>query len=198
VTARCSRSSSPAVAALRWRRCSGGGGLRSSPAPGTTRLRRALCEGLVAVLARDVQKRVDRRLKELYERYRYVDLSDVATFYEPGTGYCRVDQTTATHDQFAIALASTGGDLQSVGDDELPFALQSVSKVFVYGLALADRGREHVLRRVGVGPCGAGRGRGRARRADRARGGARARAGRGGGPLICLSLARSWRIRRPA
>jgi glutaminase len=102
------------------------------------------------VLARDVQKRVDRRLQELYERHRDVDLCDVATFYEPGRGYCGFDLTTATHDQFAIALVTTDGDLQSVGDDDLPFALQSVSKVFVYGLALEDHGREHVLRRVGV------------------------------------------------
>jgi glutaminase len=106
------------------------------------------------VLARDVQKRVDRRLQELCERHRDVDLSDVATFYEPGRGYCGIDLTTATHDQFAIALVTTDGDLQSVGDDDLPFALQSVSKVFVYGLALKDHGREHVLQRVGVEPSG--------------------------------------------
>jgi glutaminase len=109
---------------------------------------------LAAVLARDVQKRVDRRLQELYERHRDVDPSDVATFYEPGRGYCGIDVTSATHDQFAIALVTTDGDLQSVGDDDQPFALQSVSKVFVYGLALEDHGREHVLQRVGVEPSG--------------------------------------------
>jgi glutaminase len=106
------------------------------------------------VLARDVKERVDRRLQELYERHRDLERAEIATFYEPGSGYCTVDQTSATHDQFAIAMATTDGDLQSVGDDELPFALQSVSKVFVYGLALEDHGREHVLQRVGVEPSG--------------------------------------------
>ena len=32
--------------------------------------------------------------------------------------------------------------------------MQSLSKVFVYGLALEDHGREDVLRRVGVEPSG--------------------------------------------
>jgi glutaminase len=106
------------------------------------------------MLAREVKERVDRRLQELYERHRDLAHSDIATFYEPGRGYCGADGTSATSDQFAIAMATTDGDLQSVGDDDLPFALQSVSKVFVYGLALEDRGREHVLRRVGVEPSG--------------------------------------------
>jgi glutaminase len=108
----------------------------------------------VHVLAPDVNERVGRRLQELHERHRALDVSEVATFYEPGSGYCGIDRTSATHDQFAIALATTEGELRSVGDDALPFALQSVSKVFVYGLALEDRGREHVLQRVGVEPSG--------------------------------------------
>ena len=36
----------------------------------------------------------------------------------------------------------------------MPFALQSLAKVFVYGLALEDHGREHVLEHVGVEPSG--------------------------------------------
>jgi glutaminase len=108
----------------------------------------------VHVLAPEVNERVGRRLQELHERHRALDVSEVATFYEPGSGYCGIDRTSATHDQFAIALATTEGELRSVGDDALPFALQSVSKVFVYGLALEDRGREHVLQRVGVEPSG--------------------------------------------
>ena len=77
--------------------------------------------------SRELRERVDQRLQELYERHRRVDSSDVATFYEPGRGYCGIDLTTATHDQFAIALATADGDIQSVGDGDLPFALQSVS-----------------------------------------------------------------------
>lgn len=106
------------------------------------------------MLARDVDERVDRRLQELYGRHRDVELAEIATFYEPGVGYCAAEQTSATHDQFAIALATVDGELKSVGDDAFAFALQSVSKVFAYGLALEDRGREHVLEHVGVEPSG--------------------------------------------
>ncbi|MGI8945487.1 MAG: glutaminase A [Thermoleophilaceae bacterium] len=105
---------------------------------------------------RAVTENVDRRLEQLHDRHRKIELGDVATFYEPGRGYCGIEDTTATHDQFAIALATVAGDVTSVGDDEAPFALQSVSKVFAYGLALEDHGRERVLERVGVEPSGDG------------------------------------------
>jgi glutaminase len=36
----------------------------------------------------------------------------------------------------------------------VPFPLQSISKVFAYAVALADRGRDRVLERVGVEPSG--------------------------------------------
>lgn len=94
------------------------------------------------------------RLEQLYEQHRSVDVDAAASYYEPGRGYCALEQASASSDQFAIAVARVDGALVSVGDDELPFALQSVSKVFAYALALADHGREGVLARVGVEPTG--------------------------------------------
>jgi glutaminase len=41
-----------------------------------------------------------------------------------------------------------------MGESEEQFTIQSISKAFVYGLALADRGREAVMRKVGVEPTG--------------------------------------------
>ena len=105
------------------------------------------------MLAREVDKRVSTRLQELYERHRDLERSEITTFYEPGRGYVAAEQTTA-QDRFGIALATVDGDLRSVGDDTFAFALQSVSKVFAYGLALEDHGREHVLEHVGVEPSG--------------------------------------------
>lgn len=102
----------------------------------------------------DVRRNVDRRLLELHDRHREVALGDDARFYEPGRGYHPFDEVPANHDRFAIALASVSGEVASVGDDESPFALQSLSKVFAYGLALEDHGRERVLERVGVEPSG--------------------------------------------
>ncbi len=97
---------------------------------------------------------IDQRLVELYERHRRVAVPDAARFYESGRGYHEVDETAAVHDEFAIALVGVDGSMASIGDDEVPFALQSVSKVFAYGLALEDHGRKHVLTRVGVEPSG--------------------------------------------
>ncbi len=55
---------------------------------------------------------------------------------------------------FGIAMATVTGDLYAVGDSEVPFTIQSVSKAFVYCLALELGGRDKVLARVGVEPSG--------------------------------------------
>lgn len=57
-------------------------------------------------------------------------------------------------DWFSICVATTDGKLYQVGDFEQLFTIQSISKVFVYGLALEDHGRERVLSKVGVEPTG--------------------------------------------
>ncbi len=57
-------------------------------------------------------------------------------------------------DRFGIAIATVDGKLHAVGDVEHPFTIQSVSKAFVYCLALELIGREAVLARVGVEPSG--------------------------------------------
>ncbi len=41
-----------------------------------------------------------------------------------------------------------------VGDFKQLFTIQSISKVFVYGQALEDHGRDYVLTKVGVEPTG--------------------------------------------
>jgi glutaminase len=55
---------------------------------------------------------------------------------------------------FGIAVATIDGHLYEVGDTRQPFTIQSISKPFVYGLALQDRGREAVLAKIGVEPSG--------------------------------------------
>lgn len=62
--------------------------------------------------------------------------------------------THSARDRFAIAYTTTGGETAAVGDCDHLFPLHSVSKVFVYGLALEDNGRKKTLRRVGVEPSG--------------------------------------------
>ena len=101
----------------------------------------------------EARRRVDERLTELYERHLGSDAA-VAKFYDSGRGYYPPSEAGEEAGTFAIALVTPDGDIHTAGDAGTPFPLQSISKVFVYGLALADRGRDHVLQRVGVEPSG--------------------------------------------
>jgi glutaminase len=60
----------------------------------------------------------------------------------------------ADPDWFGICVATTDGTVYEVGDTRQPFTIQSISKPFVYGLALEDVGRDRVLETVGVEPTG--------------------------------------------
>ncbi len=55
---------------------------------------------------------------------------------------------------FGIALVSMEGHRYQVGEAERHFTLQSVSKPFVYALALSDLGLENVIAHVGAEPSG--------------------------------------------
>ncbi len=55
---------------------------------------------------------------------------------------------------FGIALVSARGHIYRAGDADALFTIQSVSKPFVYAMALADLGIERVLERVNVEPSG--------------------------------------------
>lgn len=57
-------------------------------------------------------------------------------------------------DVFALAGTAIDGTQWSVGDCAHRFALQSISKVVTYAVALEDNGRETTLRHVGVEPSG--------------------------------------------
>ncbi|GGD46408.1 glutaminase [Microbacterium faecale] len=52
------------------------------------------------------------------------------------------------------AFAMVDGTVYGAGDVDTAFTIQSISKPFVYALALADRGFEEVLAKVGVEPSG--------------------------------------------
>ena len=60
----------------------------------------------------------------------------------------------ANPDWFGICLVTAAGDVYEVGDSRQPFTIQSISKPFVYGLALEDNGRTEVLKKIGVEPTG--------------------------------------------
>lgn len=60
----------------------------------------------------------------------------------------------ANPDWFGICIVTVDGQIYEVGDYEQLFTIQSISKAFVYGMALEDHGRDYVLTRVGVEPTG--------------------------------------------
>jgi glutaminase len=102
----------------------------------------------------EISRQVDERLEELYLRHLPVAEGEVASYYDAARGYYGPESAGAERDRFGICLVTVDGEVHCAGDHDVPFALQSLSKVFVYGLALADRGRERVLERVGVEPSG--------------------------------------------
>lgn len=57
-------------------------------------------------------------------------------------------------DSFGICLATADGYVYEVGDTRLEFCIQSISKPFIYGIALADRGVEAVDAKVDIEPSG--------------------------------------------
>jgi glutaminase len=97
---------------------------------------------------------VAERLEELYRRHLLVGEEGVASYYGSGRGYYEPELAAEERDRFSICIVRTQGDAYQTGDHDRPFALQSISKVFVYGLALADHGRDYVLKHVGVEPSG--------------------------------------------
>ncbi|MFE1953337.1 MULTISPECIES: glutaminase A [Streptomyces] len=81
-------------------------------------------------------------------RLRLRDLDDgEPASYIPELG--RVDP-----DLFGLSLCALDGQVYASGDTTTPFTVQSVSKPFVFALALADHGLENVLARVGAEPSG--------------------------------------------
>ncbi|MDN5717864.1 MAG: glutaminase, partial [Janibacter sp.] len=61
---------------------------------------------------------------------------------------------TVDPDRYGVAMATIDGTLYSVGDARHEFTIQSISKAFVYGLAVRERGLTEVLRKVDVEPSG--------------------------------------------
>src|ERR1700744_6477282 len=60
----------------------------------------------------------------------------------------------ADPDHFGISLATIDGHVYEVGDSRIPFTIQSMSKPFVFALALDTLGAERVERAIGVEPSG--------------------------------------------
>lgn len=60
----------------------------------------------------------------------------------------------ADREKLAVVVATADGHIYEAGDSRDPFSIQSISKAFVYGLALEDRGFEGVDAKIDVEPSG--------------------------------------------
>jgi glutaminase len=85
-------------------------------------------------------------LEELHTQYQGLAEGAVATYIP--------ELAKANPDWFGICLVTASGAIYEVGDTNQRFTIQSISKPFVYGLALEDHGRAAVLGKVGVEPTG--------------------------------------------
>jgi glutaminase len=62
--------------------------------------------------------------------------------------------TKADPDHFGISVATIDGYVYEIGDSAVPFTIQSISKAFVFALALETIGAERVEGVIGVEPSG--------------------------------------------
>ena len=85
-------------------------------------------------------------LRQLHQTHASCTEGKVATYIP--------ELAKADPNWFSICLVTVNGAVYEVGDSAQPFTIQSISKPFVYGLALEDNGRGPVLEKVGVEPTG--------------------------------------------
>ncbi|MBE9159482.1 glutaminase A [Nodosilinea sp. LEGE 06152] len=85
-------------------------------------------------------------LNDLHERYQGA-LDGAVADYIP-------ELALADPHWFGICVVTREGQVFEVGDCDQLFTIQSISKAFVYGLALEDHGRDYVNSKVSVEPTG--------------------------------------------
>lgn len=90
---------------------------------------------------------VDRILGELYVEFREKKNNGVLANYIP-------ELTRVNPDNLGIVLTTVDGHQYSHGDANVQFTIQSVSKPFVYGMAIQEYGVSKVLEKISVEPSG--------------------------------------------
>ena len=85
-------------------------------------------------------------LQELHSKYQSLNEGTVADYIP--------ELALADPNLFGICVVTKDGQVFEVGDCDRLFTIQSISKAFIYGLALEDCGREYVTCKVGVEPTG--------------------------------------------
>jgi glutaminase len=90
---------------------------------------------------------VDRILEELYLEFREKKNSGALASYIP-------ELTKVNPGNLGVVLTTVDGHQYSYGDTDVQFTMQSVSKPFVYGMAIQEYGVNKVLEKISVEPSG--------------------------------------------
>ncbi|HSK12670.1 MAG TPA: glutaminase A [Phnomibacter sp.] len=90
---------------------------------------------------------IHKLLEELYFEFRQRENHGTLANYIPELS--RVDPNN-----FGIVLTTVDGYQYAFGDTEVDFTIQSVSKPFVYGMAIQEHGIQKVLEKISVEPSG--------------------------------------------
>lgn len=95
---------------------------------------------------RSLRSPIEHYLQSLHARYAPLGEGKVADYIP--------ELAKASPAWFGICIATRDGHIYEVGDTRQYFTIQSISKALSYGLALQDRGEDHVLERISVEPSG--------------------------------------------
>nr|WP_308420180.1 glutaminase [Pseudoclavibacter endophyticus] len=96
----------------------------------------------------------DLRMKSMVPDYLDAVLQGVRSDTSGERAQYIPELATADPDLLSAAFATVDGEIYGSGDVDVEFTIQSISKPFVYALALADRGFDAVHAKVGVEPSG--------------------------------------------
>lgn len=83
-------------------------------------------------------------LSDLHQKYQSLSDGAVASYIP--------ELATANPEWFGISVVTADGQVYEVGDSKQLFTIESISRAFVYGMALEEHGRDYVLTKVGVEP----------------------------------------------
>lgn len=93
-----------------------------------------------------MESTIQRLIEEAHAKYRGCREGSLADYIP--------ELTQANPDWFAISLFTVDGQCYEVGDHHQLFTIQSVSKIFTYGMILDDLGFQEVDSKIGVEPSG--------------------------------------------
>ncbi len=95
---------------------------------------------------REITSPIPQYLTALLETVREEESGQVADYIP--------ELASADPNPLGVAMCMVSGRVYAAGDCDVPFTLQSISKPFVYALALQDRGIDAVMSTVGMEPSG--------------------------------------------